>query len=484
MIETMKFLSITGPKSDIDRVVNEYLAKYEIHLENAMAQLTQVQHLSPYIQINPYKEILNKATEFAGLLQDTEDVPIRDISLDEATDLIDSLSQKLSDINAECDDLKAKRTAVVEDLNRITPFLNLPEDVDKLVHYRFVQVRFGRIAKEYYNKFKEYVYDDLDTWFYPCHEDEYVWGVYFVPWTKMEEVDAVFSSMHFERIYLKKDYYHGTPQAIHRELKIKLETIDKHMASCQEEIRLLLRGDASAILSAKEALSALSTNFDVRKVAACVREHQETFYILCGWMTEKDALAFQKDIENDAKLFCIIEDDQNNIRTQPPTKLRNPKVFKPFEMYVKMYGLPAYNEMDPTMFVAITYSFIFGAMFGDVGQGLLLAIGGAVGFGSGLTGVGGPVLSVPLMVILGFSPLTAIATSQVIQITAALSGSAGNLAHGFIDADAAVWVTAAELVGVTVGARLAHSISQASLKKVVSVVCIVVGAFIILRACI
>ena len=131
MIEKMKFLSITGPKSDIDRVVNEYLAKYEIHLENAMAQLTQVQHLSPYIQINPYKELLNKATEFAGLLQNTEDVPVRDISLDEATGLIDSLSQKLSDINAECDDLKAQRTAVVEDLNRITPFLNLPEDVDK-----------------------------------------------------------------------------------------------------------------------------------------------------------------------------------------------------------------------------------------------------------------------------------------------------------------------------------------------------------------
>ena len=41
-----------------------------------------------------------------------------------------------------------------------------------------------------------------------------------------------------------------------------------------------------------------------------------------------------------------------------------------------MYGLPAYNEMDPTWFVALTYSFIFGAMFGDVGQGLLLFIGG------------------------------------------------------------------------------------------------------------
>ena len=33
-----------------------------------------------------------------------------------------------------------------------------------------------------------------------------------------------------------------------------------------------------------------------------------------------------------------------------------------------MYGLPANDEMDPTMFVALTYTFIFGAMFGDVGQ--------------------------------------------------------------------------------------------------------------------
>ena len=43
-----------------------------------------------------------------------------------------------------------------------------------------------------------------------------------------------------------------------------------------------------------------------------------------------------------------------------------------------MYGLPAHNEMDPTIFLALTYTFIFGAMFGDVGQGLCLAIGGGL----------------------------------------------------------------------------------------------------------
>lgn len=45
-------------------------------------------------------------------------------------------------------------------------------------------------------------------------------------------------------------------------------------------------------------------------------------------------------------------------------------------MFVKMYGLPAYNEFDPTLLIAVTYSLFFGFMFGDVGQGLLLLIGG------------------------------------------------------------------------------------------------------------
>lgn len=55
MIEKMKFVSITGPREDIDRVVNNYLSRYEIHLENALTELTDVKNLSPYLEINPYK---------------------------------------------------------------------------------------------------------------------------------------------------------------------------------------------------------------------------------------------------------------------------------------------------------------------------------------------------------------------------------------------------------------------------------------------
>src|SRR5690606_12368938 len=60
----------------------------------------------------------------------------------------------------------------------------------------------------------------------------------------------------------------------------------------------------------------------------------------------------------------------------PPTKLRNSRLFKPFESLVKMYGIPSYNEIDPTPFLSISYMILFGAMFGDLGQGFILLLAG------------------------------------------------------------------------------------------------------------
>ena len=181
--------------------------------------------------------------------------------------------------------------------------------------------------------------------------------------------------MHFERIFVP-DEYQGTARQAFEKLDKRHRDIHAGLDANKAEYQHFLTGYAGKIVSAKVALEACSRNFDIRKLAACTQGEVNTFYILCGWMTEKDALAFQKDIQDDDKIFCLMEDQQAPAKKKPPTKLRNPKLFKPFEMYVKMYGLPAYNEMDPTWFVAITYSFIFGAMFGDVGQGLVLFLGG------------------------------------------------------------------------------------------------------------
>ena len=60
----------------------------------------------------------------------------------------------------------------------------------------------------------------------------------------------------------------------------------------------------------------------------------------------------------------------------PPTMVSHNRFVKPFEEITKLYGLPHYDELDPTPIIAITFPLIFGLMFGDIGHGLLLLIGG------------------------------------------------------------------------------------------------------------
>jgi hypothetical protein len=114
-------------------------------------------------------------------------------------------------------------------------------------------------------------------------------------------------------------------------------------------------------------------------------------------------------------------------------------------------------------------------------RAMLLGVGAVSGFGSGLSGAGGPLFSVPIMVLAGFVPLAAVGTSQVLQIVAAVFGSAGNLAYGTIDFRMAAWLTAFELAGVAAGVRVAHAVSVGTLRRLAAVLCIVVGALMLWR---
>ncbi|MEW5865100.1 MAG: sulfite exporter TauE/SafE family protein [Pseudomonadota bacterium] len=114
-------------------------------------------------------------------------------------------------------------------------------------------------------------------------------------------------------------------------------------------------------------------------------------------------------------------------------------------------------------------------------QALLVSVGAASGFGSGFSGAGGPLFSVPIMVVLRYLPLTAVATSQVLQIVAAISGSIGNLRHGFIDFRVAAVVAVFELAGLLLGVRLAHAASAAALRRLAGALCVVTGAILLYR---
>ena len=112
---------------------------------------------------------------------------------------------------------------------------------------------------------------------------------------------------------------------------------------------------------------------------------------------------------------------------------------------------------------------------------LLIAIGAIAGFGSGFSGAGGPLFSVPLMMVSGFSPILTIGTSQVLQIVSATSGSIANLRYGDIQWSLVTWITICELVGVVAGARLAHAVDSRTLKRGAGLICLAVGSWLLIH---
>ena len=378
MIEKMQFVSITGPKTDIDRMVDKYLSRYEIQLENALSELRSVKDLRPITEVNPYRELCGEAASLAEPLKagSPETGSLPEVSLDEAMDTVTRISSDLKAWDQEKTTLEQRVESLEESRARISPFTDLNYNLSTILHFKYIRFRFGRIPKEYFQKFTDYVYDTIDTVYYKCSEDEeYVWIVYFVPESISKKIDAIYASMHFER-YLIPDEYEGTPLEAGEVLDQKIGDMKNRIADLENKRRECLEKNRDAILAAAARLERYDKNFNVRKMAASTTHKSSTFYILCGWMTKDQAAAFREEIKNDPDVFLIVEEDHGNVISKPPTKLKNPGIFRPFELFIRMYGLPSYEELDPTILIGITYSFLFGFMFGDAGQGLCLLAGG------------------------------------------------------------------------------------------------------------
>jgi uncharacterized membrane protein YfcA len=110
---------------------------------------------------------------------------------------------------------------------------------------------------------------------------------------------------------------------------------------------------------------------------------------------------------------------------------------------------------------------------------LLVFIGALVGFGSSLTGTGGPVLLIPILITLHYPALKTIGTSQAIQLPIAVFAMTGFWLYGQIDLGLGLHLGIAQAVGVFIGAQIAHRLPVYQLRRLVAGALIVVGAMMI-----
>jgi len=147
-------------------------------------------------------------------------------------------------------------------------------------------------------------------------------------------------------------------------LSSKLEEINKRIDALREEFKDIL-AEIEWFVDLEFKLNEAGQKFTRTDVTV----------MLSGWAPSRDIGLIEKrlkDITGGRYILNLIPPD-TSIEEQVPVLLRHPWFLRPFEMLVAAYGLPNYRELEPTLFVALSYIVMFGMMFGDAGHGLVLA---------------------------------------------------------------------------------------------------------------
>ncbi len=98
--------------------------------------------------------------------------------------------------------------------------------------------------------------------------------------------------------------------------------------------------------------------------------------LISGWVPEAKLKSLESTVKRSSNNACEVSSRKPGKGEIPPSLMHNPGPASGFEMITKNYGLPAYDELDPTKIITFTFPFIFGMMFGDVGHGIMLFIAG------------------------------------------------------------------------------------------------------------
>jgi len=349
--------------------VNNYLLHHDIQLEHTDSHGL----MQPLSTTNPYTATLQKAVCLAEIVGKTP-LLYFPISAEEAVTIVENAYQAYEQRNKELRALEDELKTMQERILQLQNFASILWDVSQLRQFAFTHYCFGKLPITHFLQYEKFLAEDEKTIFVIAKRDKYyVWGVYFSPIMHKDAVDTVFTSLKFEpiNIFSLDENITGNPETI----------IKRYSSNCinlEHQISTLTHSAIAEAVSTPEQLSIacykvknLYKTFDLERFASISSSKQ--IFSFSGWITAEDAIILEAETDVD-NLIILDYYENNNSLPMPPTLLKNPPIVRQFEFFTRLYGVPKHGEIDPTPFLAVTYTILFGLMFGDVGHGLVLTL--------------------------------------------------------------------------------------------------------------
>jgi len=185
-----------------------------------------------------------------------------------------------------------------------------------------------------------------------------------------DKANPILAKYSFERIEVPD--VKGKPIEAIKDLQKRIASLNKELEVAEKEARVLAEKYHDELVFYQELME--NEREKANMLSNLVRTNMT--FALTGWLPRKEVPKILEGLNkiSRGKIYVNVRSPTPEELDEIPVKLKNPKFIEPFEMLTEMFGVPKYNELDPTPILAFTYSFFFGFMLTDFMYGLIIAV--------------------------------------------------------------------------------------------------------------
>ncbi|MDR1638003.1 MAG: V-type ATP synthase subunit I [Treponema sp.] len=332
-----------------------------------------------YAHIRDNLEKLSSGASFLGL--ELPEEPGEDIRFPGETEevLTDKLHAAVSALKDRENEAEQEKRRVEETLNEARAFANLNAPFADLDQLSYLALRVGHLDPHAQESIRQRLADRAVIIRLGDEGDRILAAA---SRKGRFALDSELKKAGFIPIVIPEDYQ-GIPAELLSGLEGRLKTAKAELDKIRKD-KEALKGETAASfagLTAGFLMAAATERLKSRLMAT------RSIYILSGWVPQDALLRLVEDLskltEGRIAVRSYSPEEMPGVvegREKVPVSLKHGAFVKGFEGVVFSYGAPLYGTLDPTPLVAFFFTILFGIMFGDVGQGLVLLLAGiAVG---------------------------------------------------------------------------------------------------------
>lgn len=374
----IKKIEFIGLEKDKDRILG-LLQKLGI------LELIEIKDASPAVSFNPQilPELntleIEEAINFLGTFQEkagflSSVIKLKPLVYEQQIEKVittfdhQDLLKKTSYLRNHLKHLTQHKEKLKMEFHLLTPWRRLNIPLEQIHDTEYIGTLLGFLSsKEYEPLVKECAKEKIDLFFEEINQDRnnmYLVIIYLKE--NFERLENLLKNYHFNFVVL------GRHPATVKERCFEINTenliMDDEIIDTKNEIKKLAKEQFKLMIVYDYLL-----NIQKRQELDTKLLKQQYTFKLSGWIRHNDLAQLKRVFGREVKDVAIFI-SQPRPEENVPVDLENNKLIQPFEFITKIYGLPKYNELDPTPFLAPFFFLYFGFCVADVGYGLLLVI--------------------------------------------------------------------------------------------------------------